>query len=104
MQIPMIAKLIRYKPPPTSSPFSEEKNFVLLRQTTLVPEGTPIPPLLEAIARAREWYDMVVAGEVGTVGEIAHHQGNHPVRETSCQSDLARASAKRTYGMARTTG
>jgi hypothetical protein len=66
-------------------------------------EGTPIPPLLEAIARARDWYDMVVAGEVGTVGEIAHHR-NHPIRKTSCQSDLARASATRIYGMARTTG
>jgi site-specific DNA recombinase len=38
-------------------------------------EGTPIPSLVKAVARARDWYERIVAGEVGTVGELAQKTG-----------------------------
>ena len=38
-------------------------------------EGTPIPSLVKAVARAREWYERIVSGEVGTVGQLAQKTG-----------------------------
>jgi hypothetical protein len=34
-------------------------------------EGTPIPSLVKAVARARDWYERIVSGEVATVGRLA---------------------------------
>ena len=39
------------------------------------PEGTPFPSLVKAIARARDWYERIVSGEVGTVGQLAQKTG-----------------------------
>jgi site-specific DNA recombinase len=36
---------------------------------------TPVPSLAKAIARARDWYERIVAGEVGTVGQLAQQTG-----------------------------
>jgi len=38
-------------------------------------EGTPIPSLVKAIARARGWYEQIVAGEIGTVTDLAKQTG-----------------------------
>jgi DNA invertase Pin-like site-specific DNA recombinase len=38
-------------------------------------EGTPVPSLVKAIARARNWYEQIVAGQVVTVGQIARETG-----------------------------
>ena len=38
-------------------------------------EGTPIPSLVKAVARARDWYERIVSGEVGTVGQLAQKTG-----------------------------
>ena len=38
-------------------------------------EGTAVPSLVKAIARARDWYERIVAGEVGTVGQLAKKTG-----------------------------
>ena len=38
-------------------------------------EGTPVPALVKAIARARDWYERIVAGEVGTLTELARKTG-----------------------------
>lgn len=40
-------------------------------------ERTPIPSLVKAIARARGWYEQIVAGEIGTVTELARRTGLH---------------------------
>jgi site-specific DNA recombinase len=34
-------------------------------------EGSPVPSLVKAIARARDWYERIVSGEVGTVRQLA---------------------------------
>jgi site-specific DNA recombinase len=34
-------------------------------------EGTPIPSLVKAVARARDWYERIISGEVRTVGQLA---------------------------------
>ena len=34
-------------------------------------ERSPAPSLLKAIARARDWYERIVSGEVGTVSQLA---------------------------------
>ena len=38
-------------------------------------ERTPVPSLVKAIARASDWYERIVAGEFGTVVEIAKKTG-----------------------------
>ena len=38
-------------------------------------EGTPIPSLVKAVARARDWYERIISGEVGTVGQLAQKTG-----------------------------
>ena len=38
-------------------------------------EGTPVPSLVKAVARARNWYERIVAGDVGMVGQLAHQTG-----------------------------
>jgi DNA invertase Pin-like site-specific DNA recombinase len=39
------------------------------------PEGAPVPALAKAIARARDWYERIVAGEVNTIGQLAQESG-----------------------------
>jgi site-specific DNA recombinase len=34
-------------------------------------EGTPVLSLVKAIARARDWYERIVSGEVSTVRQLA---------------------------------
>jgi DNA invertase Pin-like site-specific DNA recombinase len=34
-------------------------------------EGSPVPSLVKAIVRSRDWYEQFIAGEVGTIAEIA---------------------------------
>jgi len=38
-------------------------------------DRTPIPGLVKAVARARDWYEQIVTGEVGSVAEIATKTG-----------------------------
>jgi site-specific DNA recombinase len=38
-------------------------------------EGAPVPALVKAIARARQWYERIVAREVATVGQLAQETG-----------------------------
>lgn len=38
-------------------------------------DGTPVPSLVKAIARARDWYERIVAGEATTVGQLAQQSG-----------------------------
>lgn len=39
------------------------------------PERTPDPTLVKAIARARDWYEQIIAGDFGTVKELAQKTG-----------------------------
>jgi site-specific DNA recombinase len=34
-------------------------------------EAPPVPSLVKAIVRSRDWYEKFIAGEVGTIGEVA---------------------------------
>jgi len=47
----------------------------LVAPTNSSPEETPVPSLVKAIARARDWYERIVSGEVGTVGQLAQKTG-----------------------------
>ena len=38
-------------------------------------EGTPILSLVKAMARARDWYERIVSGEVSTVCQLAQQTG-----------------------------
>jgi site-specific DNA recombinase len=38
-------------------------------------EGTPIPSLVKAVARARDWYERIVSGEANTIGQLAQKSG-----------------------------
>ena len=38
-------------------------------------EGIPIPSLVKAVARARDWYEQIIAGAVGTIGQLAQKTG-----------------------------
>ena len=41
-------------------------------------EGTPVPSLLKALARARNWYERIVTGEVSTVRQLARRTRLNP--------------------------
>jgi hypothetical protein len=51
------------------------------RQIHLVPpdgpssEGTPVPSLINAVARAYRWYEQIIAGEVETIRDLARGAG-----------------------------
>jgi site-specific DNA recombinase len=36
---------------------------------------SPVPSIVKAIARSRDWYERIVAGEFGTIGQLAHKSG-----------------------------
>lgn len=38
-------------------------------------EGTPVPSLAKAIARGRDWYERIIAGDVNTTGQLARSEG-----------------------------
>jgi site-specific DNA recombinase len=38
-------------------------------------EGPRVPSLVKAVARAHEWYERIVAGEVSTIGELGRKSG-----------------------------
>jgi site-specific DNA recombinase len=38
-------------------------------------ERTPIPSLVKAVARARDWYERIVSGEANTIGQLAQKSG-----------------------------
>ena len=38
-------------------------------------EGAPVPSLVKAIARARDWYDRIVSGQITTMSQLAHESG-----------------------------
>jgi site-specific DNA recombinase len=38
-------------------------------------EGTPAPSLVKAIARAHDWYERIVSGEVNTIDQLARKSG-----------------------------
>ena len=38
-------------------------------------EGRRVPSLVKAVARARSWYEQIVADEIGTIGQLAHKSG-----------------------------
>jgi hypothetical protein len=38
-------------------------------------EGAPVPSLVKAIARARDWYERIVSGQITTMSQLAHESG-----------------------------
>ena len=38
-------------------------------------EGTPVPSLVKAVARARDWYERIVTGEIGTIKTLSQRTG-----------------------------
>jgi site-specific DNA recombinase len=38
-------------------------------------EGAPIPSLVKAIARARDWYERIIAGEITTMAQLSQESG-----------------------------
>jgi site-specific DNA recombinase len=38
-------------------------------------EGTPVPSLVKAVARARDWYERIISGEVNTIDQLAQKSG-----------------------------
>jgi hypothetical protein len=38
-------------------------------------EGARVPSLVKAIARARDWYERIVAGEIRTIGQLTRKSG-----------------------------
>jgi site-specific DNA recombinase len=36
---------------------------------------SPVPSIVKAIVRSRDWYERIVAGEFGTIGQLAHKSG-----------------------------
>jgi site-specific DNA recombinase len=36
---------------------------------------SPVPSIIKAIARSRDWYERIVAGEFGTIDQLAHKSG-----------------------------
>jgi len=36
---------------------------------------SPVPSIVKAIARSRDWYERIVAGEFGTIDQLAHKSG-----------------------------
>jgi DNA invertase Pin-like site-specific DNA recombinase len=47
----------------------------LVTQKSSHSDRTPIPGLVKAVARARDWYEQIVTGEVSNVAEIARKTG-----------------------------
>ena len=47
----------------------------LILPKKLSSEGTPIASLVKAVAHARDWYEKIVAGEIGTIVELAKKAG-----------------------------
>jgi site-specific DNA recombinase len=37
--------------------------------------GTPVPSLVKAVARARDWYERIVSGEMNTIAQLAEKSG-----------------------------
>ena len=66
-----------YSSLPTSNHIGAGVNFDSHLLKALKSEGKPIPSLVKALARGRDWYERVVAGEVGSVGELAKETGLH---------------------------
>jgi hypothetical protein len=58
-------------------------------------ERTPLPSLVKAIARARDWYERIVAGEVSTVVHLAKETGL-PLPYVKCILKCARLSPQMT--------
>ena len=54
-----------------STLFAEEARFVWPDQRALVSKRSPVPSLVKAIARDRDWYERIVSGEVSTVRQLA---------------------------------
>jgi len=50
--------------------FQETRNSLTIEVTT-----TGKLLFVKAVARARDWYEQIVAGEVGTVGQLAQKTG-----------------------------
>jgi hypothetical protein len=38
-------------------------------------EGAPVPSLVKAIARARDWYDRIIAGQIMTMAQLSQESG-----------------------------
>jgi site-specific DNA recombinase len=56
-------------------PLRQGNELRLVAASSSRSERTPIPSLVKAVARARNWYEQIVAGEVGTVRKLAHKTG-----------------------------
>lgn len=49
--------------------------LLLVAPKTSSSEGSPVPALVKAIARARNWYEQIIVGEVGAMNELAQKTG-----------------------------
>jgi site-specific DNA recombinase len=58
-------------------PFLRGNELSITTPNESCPTGSPIASLVKAVARARDWYELVVSGKVGTVGEIARKTRLH---------------------------
>jgi site-specific DNA recombinase len=56
-------------------PFRRGSELCLVAPKNSSSEGTPIPSLVKAVAYARDWYEKIVAGEIGTIAELAQKTG-----------------------------
>lgn len=48
-------------------PHRRSGELYLIAQKGSCSAGTPVPSLVEAIVRSRDWYEQFIAGEVGTI-------------------------------------
>jgi hypothetical protein len=56
-------------------PLRRGGELCLMRPKNSSSEGTPNASLVKAVAYARDWYEKIVAGEIGTIVELAQKTG-----------------------------
>ena len=56
-------------------PHRRRGELYLVTPKSSLSDWTPIPSLVKAVARARDWYEQIAAGEIRTVEEIARKTG-----------------------------
>jgi hypothetical protein len=56
-------------------PVHQESELRLVAPNGSCSEGTPVPSLVKAVVRARDWYERIIAGEVGTIKTLCKITG-----------------------------